>query len=119
MSMPVDRETLIARFDGIRRFAQGGRRAPHKPLLLLYALARLKHDRQTEVRFNATEAVLRPLLRTYGPLGSQPRVSYPYGRLITDGLWRLPAKQARAARRGGGGPSGRGSAAGCSGGLHV
>jgi hypothetical protein len=46
MSMPF-RETLIARFDGIRQFAQGGRRAPHRPLLLLYALARLKHDRQT------------------------------------------------------------------------
>ena len=31
--------------NGIRQFALGGRRAPHKPLLLLYGLARLKHDR--------------------------------------------------------------------------
>jgi hypothetical protein len=30
-------------------------------LLLLYALGRLKHDRQTEIRFNATEAMLKPL----------------------------------------------------------
>jgi hypothetical protein len=36
-------------------------------LLLLYALARLKHDRQAEIRFNATEAALQPLLRVYGP----------------------------------------------------
>jgi hypothetical protein len=36
---PLDRETLLARFDGIRQFARGDRRAPHKPLLLLYALA--------------------------------------------------------------------------------
>jgi hypothetical protein len=43
-AVPLDRETLIAGFDGIRQLAQGGRRAPHKPLLLLYALARLKHD---------------------------------------------------------------------------
>jgi hypothetical protein len=64
---PLDRESLLARFDGIRQFARGGRRAPHKPLLLLYALARLKHDRQTEVRFNATEAIVNPLLRGYGP----------------------------------------------------
>ena len=42
---PLDRETLLAKFDGIRQFARGGRRAPHKPLLLLYALGRLKHDR--------------------------------------------------------------------------
>jgi putative restriction endonuclease len=40
---------MLARFDGIRQFTRGGRRAPNKPLLLLYALARLKHDRQTEI----------------------------------------------------------------------
>jgi hypothetical protein len=44
-AVPLDRETLLARFDGIRQFARGGRRAFHKALLLLYALARLKHDR--------------------------------------------------------------------------
>jgi putative restriction endonuclease len=71
-----------------RRF--GERRAPHKPLLLLYALARLKHDRQTEIRFNATEAIVNPLLRSYGPWGSGAHVSYPYGRLVNDGLWLLP-----------------------------
>src|SRR5687768_13523632 len=60
-AVPLDRETLLARFDGIRQFARGGRRAPNKPLLLLYALARLKHDRQTEIRFNTTEAIVSPL----------------------------------------------------------
>jgi putative restriction endonuclease len=91
-SVPLDRETLFARFDGIRQFARGGRRAPHKPLLLLYALARLKHDRQTEIRFNATETIVNPLLRSYGPWGSGAHVSYPYGRLVNDGLWHLPAR---------------------------
>ena len=60
-------------------------------MLLLYALARLKHDRQTEIRFNATEAIVNPLLRSYGPWGSGAHVSYPYGRLVNDGLWHLPA----------------------------
>jgi hypothetical protein len=50
----LDRETLLARVDRIRQFARGGRRALHKPLLLLYALARLKHDRQTEITFKAS-----------------------------------------------------------------
>jgi hypothetical protein len=58
-------------------------------LLLLYALARLKHDRQTEIRFNATEAALQPLLRVYGPWGASARVSYSYSRLLGDGLWQL------------------------------
>jgi putative restriction endonuclease len=93
MSTALDRETLLARFDGIRQFARGGRRAPHKPLLLLYALARLKHERQTQIRFKSTEAVLRPLLRTYGPWGGEAHVFYPYGRLVNDRLWRLPDRE--------------------------
>jgi hypothetical protein len=48
-AVPLDRETLLAWVYGIRQFTRGGRRAPNKPLLLLYALARLKHDRQTEI----------------------------------------------------------------------
>jgi putative restriction endonuclease len=59
-------------------------------LLLLYALARLKHERQTEVRFNAAEAIVNPLLRSYGPWGSGAHVSYPYGRLVNHRLWHLP-----------------------------
>jgi hypothetical protein len=74
-AVPLDRETLRARFNGVRQFARGGRRAPHKPLLLLYALARLKHDRQAEIRFNATEATVNPLLRSYRPWGSGAQVS--------------------------------------------
>jgi hypothetical protein len=89
-AVPLDRETLLARFDGIRQFARSGRRAPHKPLLLLYALARLKHDCQAEIRFNTTEAALQPLLRVYGPWGASARASYPYSRLVSDGLWQLP-----------------------------
>ena len=36
------------------QFRQGGRRAPNKPLLLLYALARLKHERQADGQANAS-----------------------------------------------------------------
>ena len=89
-AVPLEREILLAKFHGIRHFARGGRRAPNKPLLLLYALARLKHDRQAEIRFNTTEAALQPLLRVYGPWGASARVSYPYTRLVSDGLWQLP-----------------------------
>jgi putative restriction endonuclease len=33
---------------------------------------------------------VNPLLRSYGPWGSGAHVSYPYGRLVNDGLWELP-----------------------------
>jgi hypothetical protein len=35
---------------------------------------------------------VNPLLRSYGPWGSGAHVSYPYGRLVNDGLWHLPAR---------------------------
>jgi hypothetical protein len=34
--------------------------------------------------------MVNPLLRSYGPWGSGAHVSYPYGRLVNDGLWLLP-----------------------------
>jgi hypothetical protein len=67
--------------------AAGG---PRKQLLLLYALARLKNHRETDIRFNATEAIVAPLLGSSGPWGSGAQVSYRYGRLVNDGLWHLP-----------------------------
>jgi putative restriction endonuclease len=87
---PLSRGPLLTRFDGIRHFAGGGRRTPHKPLLLLSALARLKHDRQTEIRFNTTEAIVNPLLPSYGPWGRRAHVSCLYGRLVNDGIWHPP-----------------------------
>ena len=96
----IDRSTLLARLDSIRQFARGGRRAPHKPLLLLYALGRLKHDRQSEVRFNDAEAVVRPLLVAYGPRGTKARVADPFGRLQGDHLWRVPDREMLTDRAG-------------------
>jgi len=32
---------------------------------------------------------VNPLLRSYGPWGSGAHVSYPYGRLVNDGIWEL------------------------------
>ena len=37
---------------------------------------------------------MQPLLRVYGPWGASARVSYPYGRLVGDGLWQLPDRAA-------------------------
>jgi len=86
----LDREALIARFDGIRQFRQGGRRGTEPaPLLLLYVLARLKRDRQAEIRLNATGGPSCSPSCAFRPWGASARVSYPYS-LVTDRLWQLP-----------------------------
>lgn len=75
----------------LRRHASNGVRAPHKPLLLLFALARFKAG-QDSIRYQDAAAVLQPLIRTYGPAGTKARVADPIVRLRSDGIWRLEAK---------------------------
>ncbi|MEV7005871.1 phosphorothioated DNA-binding restriction endonuclease [Streptosporangium sp. NPDC051022] len=76
----------VERVAGIRRWSKGGERAPHKPLLLLYALGRFQRHGNRPIPFSAAEAELRSLLKEYGP----PRDTspgYPFHHLTSDGLW--------------------------------
>ena len=77
----------------LRRHASNGVRAPHKPLMLLFALARFK-ARQDGIRYREADAVLPQLIRTYGPAGTRARVADPIARLRSDGIWRLDASPA-------------------------
>ena len=76
----------IGRIEQLRRCTRNGERAPHKPLLLLYALGRYQADGGTPVRFSEAEGQLSQLLEEFGP----PRKSspgYPFHHLTSDGLW--------------------------------
>lgn len=44
-----------------------GIRAPHEPLLLLYALGRFQEDTDGELRYSAVEKDMKLLLAEYGP----------------------------------------------------
>jgi putative restriction endonuclease len=75
------------RLDKVRRWSRNGERAPHKPLLLLYALGRFQAG-VTHLAFSEVEPVLARLLRDYGP----PRTTsaaYPFHHLTSDGLWEV------------------------------
>ncbi|MFF0775878.1 phosphorothioated DNA-binding restriction endonuclease [Nonomuraea wenchangensis] len=81
----------IERIAEIRRWTRGGERAPHKPLLLLYALGRFQRDGNRPIPFSAAEAELKQLLKEYGP----PRDTspgYPFHHLTTDGLWLVDTR---------------------------
>lgn len=81
---------LLKRFDSIRVFAKSGKLAPHKPLLLLYALARLKNEKIERIAFTDAEKIVDPLIRRYGPFNTKSTVAHPYARLANDkGLWRI------------------------------
>ncbi|KUF16456.1 phosphorothioated DNA-binding restriction endonuclease [Streptomyces silvensis] len=72
----------------LRQWSRGGVRAPHKPLLLLYALGRYQVDAEGELAYTAVEADLKGLLAEYGPVrGTTP--AYPFHHLVSDGVWEV------------------------------
>lgn len=80
---------LIRQVDNISMWKQGGQRAPHKPLLLLYALARCLRNEDRLISYNDVESVLRSLLMEFGPTRKSYHPEHPFWRLKRDGIWDL------------------------------
>ncbi|WP_237283410.1 phosphorothioated DNA-binding restriction endonuclease [Streptomyces alfalfae] len=78
----------VERAAQLRQWTRGGTRAPHKPLLLLYALSRFQQGADDELRYSAVEEDLRGLLAEYGP-GNRTTPAYPFHHLVTDGVWEV------------------------------
>jgi putative restriction endonuclease len=83
---------VLDAFDNIRRAQRGGVYAPHKPLLLLLALARAQQGEPRLVEFGAIDAQMKQLLTEFGPSSAANSRHYPFWHLTTDGqgaLWEL------------------------------
>ncbi|WP_406382390.1 phosphorothioated DNA-binding restriction endonuclease [Streptomyces sp. NBC_01618] len=72
----------------LRQWSRSGTRAPHKPLLFLYALGRFQQDADGELRYSAVEDDLRRLLAEYGP-PNRTTPAYPFHHLVSDGVWEV------------------------------
>ncbi|MFF7309594.1 phosphorothioated DNA-binding restriction endonuclease [Streptomyces sp. NPDC008137] len=78
----------LERVAKLRQWSRDGVRAPHKPLLLLYALGRFQADSGGELRYSAVEADLKRLLAEYGPARATTP-AYPFHHLVSDELWEV------------------------------
>ncbi|CAM3654930.1 phosphorothioated DNA-binding restriction endonuclease [Nocardiopsis rhodophaea] len=84
----------VERISGIKRWSRGGYRAPHKPLLILYALGRFQARGDEPIPYRTAEEHLKRLLDEFGPsAGSTP--AYPFHHLTNDGLWIVDTAQDR------------------------
>jgi putative restriction endonuclease len=83
-------EALLKRFDDLNTWRHGDQRAPHKPLLVLYALGRWQQGK-AEVTFVETEPDLKGLLREFGPPRKSDHPEQPFWRLQRDGVWAVTA----------------------------
>ena len=91
--LPLDefKRQFLENLRNIQQWARGSRRAPHKPLLLLVALARIQHEDEQFVSFADIDDPLANLLHVYGPPSkvSRPKTHEPFSRLTGDSLWEL------------------------------
>ena len=85
----MNREDIRDLFEKITVWKRGGQRAPHKPLLALYALGRCYRKESRLTRYSDVDKVLKKLLIEFGPTRKSYRTEFPFWRLQNDGIWQL------------------------------
>ncbi len=93
MSVLSDEEVLD-RLATFRQYQADGRRAPHKPLLVLLALALLQDTGRSTVPWSTAETRLADLIAEFGPpsrTGRAQSAAYPFTRLRRDDIWLIDA----------------------------
>lgn len=93
-------DDIRAAVRSIRTWVRGEQRAPHKPLLLLLALARVQRGESRLVAFTDVEEPLRRLLVEFGPSRDSYHPEYPFWRLQSDHLWEVPGGELLRQREG-------------------
>jgi len=86
-------EKVLDTFDAIKCWKRGDQRAPHKPLLLLMALAQLQRNEARWLKFNEIEKKLSLLLVQFGTKRGNLNPHYPFWRLREDRIWEVSNTQ--------------------------
>ena len=86
----MNREQILQRFEDLRQWGSGGERAPHKPLLVLYAIGKLLRGEDRLISYaDDVEENLGNLLREFGPRRDRYNPQFPFWRLQNDRVWEV------------------------------
>ena len=81
---------VLRKFLNVRiGFSRENRRAPHKPLLLIWAISRCLSGASRLTPFTLVNAELEGLMERFGPHSGKRNIHIPFWRLRTDGIWEL------------------------------
>lgn len=85
-------QEVLERLTSLRLHQQNGRRAPHKPLLVLLVMGQLARGGSSELPWSQAQERLSDLIAEFGPPSKTKRAqsaAYPFTRLRSDGVWVL------------------------------
>lgn len=98
------RERLLSKISEVSVWKKGDERAPHKPLLILYALGKLLGG-ENEIRFKDFYEPFKVLLQEFGPPRKSYHPEFPFWHLRTEGLWEVEPVTGWTMKKGGSSPS--------------
>ena len=95
-------DQFLERLAAVRIHRSRGNRAPHKPLMLLLALARVRLGPESRlIPYETADERFGKLWEEFGRPGGRPRVEFPFGRLRNDDrLWEIPEESQLSTERG-------------------
>lgn len=85
----MNKVDLLNKITTLTLWKKGDQRAPHKPLLLLFALANLQINGTSKLTFQEVKEPLTKLLKDFGPYRKSYHPEQPFARLANDGIWKL------------------------------
>ena len=92
---------LRSRFGTLTVWKNRNQRAPHKPLLALWAIGRCLRGEDRLAGYRTVDRDLRTLLKEFGPPRKSHHPEYPFWHLENDGVWEIPDRDRIPLGRGG------------------
>ena len=85
----MKRESLLQKFENLNLWKRGGKRACHKPLLVIYAIGKLLRGEGRLIPYVEIDDDLGKLLTEFGPRQSRSGTQFPFWRLRNDRVWEV------------------------------
>jgi len=89
----MNSKSVFSKFENLTIWKRGGERAPHKPLLALYALGCAIQQDKRLLPFSELNSKLLELLHEFGPPQKTYRPEYPFWRMQKDGIWEVKSPE--------------------------
>jgi putative restriction endonuclease len=89
----------LDKFSRLSVWSRGDQRAPHKPLLVLYALGRWARGDHANIPFADVHRDLTELLKQFGRPRQRNHPEYPFWRLQNDGVWTVASNSPMPSRK--------------------